>query len=144
MIGVVLSYVLDSSSLFSLFFLDSEENVHKILKESSVLDLTCFEIGSILTKGNDGHIRGLEREVILDLTKEIQKVIANIRVIRLNTLDITEIMKLSLSTGLTFYDASYVFYSKFHQMALLTDDKEMYREAKKLGLEVKKVEEVFN
>ncbi len=135
---------MDSSSLFTLFFLDSEEKVHKILKESSVLDLTGYEIGSILTKGNDGHIRGLEREIILDLTKEIQKVIANIRVIRLKTLDIAEIMKLSLSTGLTFYDASYVFYCKFHQMALLTDDKEMYREAMKLGLEVKKVEEVFN
>ena len=141
---MVSSYVLDSSSLFTLFFLDSEEKVHKILKESSVLDLTGYEIGSILTKGNDGHIRGLEREIILDLTKEIGKVIANIRVIRLKTLDITEIMKLSLSTGLTFYDASYVFYCKFHQMALLTDDKEMYREATKLGLEVKKVEEVFN
>ncbi|MCL5731645.1 MAG: type II toxin-antitoxin system VapC family toxin [Candidatus Thermoplasmatota archaeon] len=138
------SYVLDSSSLFTLFFLDSEENVHKILKESSVLDLTAYEIGSILTKANDGHIRGLEREIILDLTKEIEKVIANIRVIRLKTLDIAEIMKLSLSTGLTFYDASYVFYCKFHQMALLTDDKEMYQEAMKLGLEVKKVEEVFN
>ena len=141
---MVSSYVLDSSSLFTLFFLDSEEKVHKILKESSVLDLTGYEIGSILTKGNDGHIRGLEREIILDLTKEIQKVIANIKVIRLKTLDIAEIMKLSLSTGLTFYDASYVFYCKFHQMALLTDDKEMYREAMKLGLEVKKVEEVFN
>ena len=141
---MVSSYVLDSSSLFTLFFLDSEENVHKILKESSVLDLTAYEIGSILTKGNDGHIRGLERELILDLTEEIEKVIANIRVIRLKTLDIAEIMKLSLSTGLTFYDASYVFYCKFHQMALLTDDKEMYQEATKLGLEVKKVEEVFN
>jgi predicted nucleic acid-binding protein len=141
---VVSSYVLDSSSLFTLFFLDSEENVHKILKESSVLDLTGYEIGSVLTKGNDGHIRGLERELILDLTKEIEKVIANIRVIRLNSLDITEIMKLSLSTGLTFYDASYVFYCKFYQMTLLTDDKEMYREAMKLGLAVKKVEEVFN
>ena len=141
---MVLSYVLDSSSLFTLFFLDSEEKVHKILKESSVLDLTGYEIGSILTKGNDGHIKGLERDIIRDLTKEIQKVIANIRVIRLKTLDIAEIMKLSLSTGLTFYDASYVFYCKFHQMALLTDDKEMYREAMKLGLEVKKVEEVFN
>ena len=138
------SYVLDSSSLFTLFFLDSEEKVHRILKESSVLDLTGYEIGSILTKANDGHIRGLEREIILDLTKEIEKVIANIRVIRLKTLDIAEIMKLSLSTGLTFYDASYVFYCKFHQMALLTDDKEMYQEAMKLGLEVKKVEEVFN
>ena len=141
---MVSSYVLDSSSLFTLFFLDSEEKVHKILKESSVLDLTGYEIGSILTKGNDGHIRGLEREIILDLTKEIQKVIANIKVIRLKTFDIAEIMKLSLSTGLTFYDASYVFYCKIHQMALLTDDKEMYREAMKLGLEVKKVEEVFN
>ena len=141
---MVSSYVLDSSSLFTLFFMDSEENVHKILKESSVLDLTGYEIGSILTKGNDGHIRGLKRELILDLTKEIEKVIANIRVIRLKTLDIAEIMKLSLSTGLTFYDASYVFYCKFHQMALLTDDKEMYREAMKLGLEVKKVEDVLN
>ena len=138
------SYVLDSSSLFTLFFLDSEEGVQKILKESYVLDLTGYEIGSILTKGNDGHIKGLEREFILDLTKEIEKVVANIRVIKLEPLDIAEIMKLSLSAGLTFYDASYVFYSKSHQMALLTDDKEMYREALKLGLEVKKVEEVFN
>ena len=137
------SYVLNSSSLFTLFFSDSEENVHKILKESYVLDLTGYEIRSILTKGNDGHIRGLKRKLILDLTKEIQKVVANIRVIRLKTLDLAEIMKLSLSPGLTFYDASYVFYCKFHQMALLTEDKEMYREAVKLGLEVKKVEEVL-
>ncbi len=141
---MVSSYVLDSSSLFTLFFLDSEENVHKILKESFVLDLTAYEIGSVLTKGNDGHIRGLERDLILDLTKEIEKVIANIGVIRLETLDIAEIMKLSLSTGLTFYDASYVFYCKIHQMALLTDNKEKYREAMKLGLEVKKVEEALN
>ena len=141
---MVSNYVLDSSSLFTLFFLDSEENVRKILKDSYVLDLTGYEIGSILTKGNDGHIRGLERDLILDLTKEIEKVIANIGVIRLETLDIAEIMKLSLSTGLTFYDASIVFYCKFHQMTLLTDDKEMYREAMKLGLEVKKVEEVLN
>ena len=141
---MVSNYVLDSSSLFTLFFMDSEENVRKILKDSYVLDLTGYEIGSILTKGNDGHIRGLERDLILDLTKEIEKVIANIGVIRLETLDIAEIMKLSLSTGLTFYDASYIFYCKIHQMALLTDDKEMCRKAVKLGLEVKKVEEVFN
>ena len=78
------------------------------------------------------------------MTKEIEKVIAHIRVIRLETLDIAEIMKLSLSTGLTFYGASYVFYCKSQQMALLTDDKTMYSEATKLGLEVRKVEEVIN
>ena len=138
------SYILDSSSLFTLFFIDSEEVVQKIMKESYVLDLTGYEIGSILTKGNDGHIKGLERKLILDLTKEIEKVVAKIRVIKLEPLDIAEIMKLSLSTGLTFYDASYVFYCKLHQVALLTDDKEMYREALKLGLKVKKIEEVFS
>ena len=53
---MVSNYVLDSSSLFTLFFLDSEENVRKILKESYVLDLTGYEIGSILTKGNDAHL----------------------------------------------------------------------------------------
>ncbi|MCL5987903.1 MAG: type II toxin-antitoxin system VapC family toxin [Candidatus Thermoplasmatota archaeon] len=138
------SYVLDSSSLFTLFFMDSEEGVQKILKESYILDLTGYEIGSILTKGNDGHIKGLDREITMDLTKEIEKVVAMIRAIKLEPLDIAEIMKLSLSTGLTFYDASYIFYCKSNQIVLLTDDKEMYREASKLGLEVKKVEEVFN
>ena len=53
------SYILDSSSLFTLFFIDSEEVVQKIMKESYVLDLTGYEIGSILTKGNDGHIKDL-------------------------------------------------------------------------------------
>ncbi len=138
------SYVLDSSSLFTLFFMVSEEGVQKILKESYILDLTGYEIGSILTKGNDGHIKGLDREITMDLTKEIEKVVAMIRAIKLEPLDIAEIMKLSLSTGLTFYDASYIFYCKSNQIVLLTDDKEMYREALKLGLEVKKVEEVFN
>ncbi len=138
------SYVLDSSSLFTLFFMVSEEGVQKILKESYILDLTGYEIGSILTKGNDGHIKGLDREITMDLTKEIEKVVAMIRAIKLEPLDIAEIMKLSLSTGLTFYDASYIFYCKSNQIVLLTDDKEMYREASKLGLEVKKVEEVFN
>lgn len=138
------SYLLDSSSLFSLFFMGSEEKVLEIMKKSYVLDLTGYEIGSILTKGNDGHIKGLGREFILDLTNEIEKVVAGIRVIRLEPMDIAEIMKLSLSTGLTFYDASYVFYCKSHQKALLTDDREMYREAFKLGLNVKKTEEVFN
>lgn len=123
--------------------MDSEEVMQKIMKESYVLDLTGYEIGDILTKGNDGHIKGLERNLILDLTKEIEKVVATIRVIKLQLLDIAEIMKLALSTGLTFYDASYVFYCESHHMALLTDDKEMYREALKLGLKVKKIEEIL-
>jgi len=138
------NYVMDASSLFTLFFIDSEDRVETLLSESFILDLTGYEIGSVLTKGNDGHIKGLKSEIITDLTQEIEKVICKIRVIRLSPIHISEIMALSISTGLTFYDSSYVFYSKNLGLALLTDDKEMYVIAKKMKIEVRKVEELLN
>ena len=50
------NYIIDSSSLFTLFFIDSEDRVKTVLRESFILDFTGYEIGSILTKGNDGHL----------------------------------------------------------------------------------------
>ena len=138
------SYVMDTSSLFSLFFIDSENRIQAILSESYILDLTAYEVGSILIKGNDGHRKGLNNDAIIVLTKEIEMVISKIKVIMLSPIHISEIMALSMSTGLTFYDASYVFYSKNLNLALLTDDKEMYVNAKRMGLDVKKVEELPN
>ena len=55
-------------------------------------------------RGTDSHVRGLERKAILDLTKEIEKVIARIKVIKLESLNIADIMELALTTGLTFYE----------------------------------------
>ncbi|MHB1663461.1 MAG: type II toxin-antitoxin system VapC family toxin [Thermoplasmataceae archaeon] len=136
------SYIMDSSSLFTLFFIESEDTIRAIMTDSYILDLTGYEIGSVLTKGKDGHIKGLKNDVIIELTKEIEKVICKIKVIRLSPVHISEIMTLSASIGLTFYDASYVFYSKRLNLALLTDDREMYDNAKKIGIEVRKVEEL--
>ena len=136
------SYVMDSSSLFTLFFIEPEDKIRVIMTDSYILDLTGYEIGSVLTKGNDGHIKGLKNDAIIGLTKEIEKVISKIKVIRLSSFHISEIMTLSASLGLTFYDASYVFYSKRLNSALLTDDREMYDNAKKIGIEVRKVEEL--
>ena len=136
------SYVMDSSSLFTLFFIEPEDKIRVIMTDSYILDLTGYEIGSVLTKGNDGHIKGLKNDAIIGLTKEIEKVISKIKVIRLSSFHISEIMTLSASLGLTFYDASYVFYSKRLNSVLLTDDREMYDNAKKIGIEVRKVEEL--
>ena len=55
-------------------------------------------------RGNDSHVRGLERKAILDLTNEIEKVIARIKVIKLESLNIADIMELALTAGLTFYE----------------------------------------
>ncbi len=86
----------------------------------------------------------MTKDNILVLTREIEKVLSGIEVIRLKPKHISEIMSLSYSTGMTFYDASYVFYSINLNYILLTDDKEMYNKAKKLGVDVRKVEELFN
>ncbi|MHB1811604.1 MAG: type II toxin-antitoxin system VapC family toxin [Thermoplasmataceae archaeon] len=136
------SYIMDSSSLFTLFFIESEDTVRSIMTDSYILDITGYEIGSILTRGKDGHIKGLKNDATDVLTKEIEKVISKIKVIRLSSFHISEIMTLSASLGLTFYDASYVFYSKRLNSALLTDDREMYDNAKKIGIEVRKVEDL--
>ncbi|MHB1471677.1 MAG: type II toxin-antitoxin system VapC family toxin [Thermoplasmataceae archaeon] len=136
------SYIIDSSSLFTLFFIESEDTVRSIMTDSYILDITGYEIGSILTRGKDGHIKGLKNDATDVLTKEIEKVISKIKVIRLSSFHISEIMTLSASLGLTFYDASYVFYSKRLNSALLTDDREMYDNAKKIGIEVRKVEDL--
>ena len=74
------------------------------MNELYLLDPTEYEIGSILTKVDADHVRGFERRAILDLTKEIEKVIARIKVIKLESLNIADIMELALTTGLTFYD----------------------------------------
>lgn len=136
------SYIMDSSSLFTLFFIESEDTVRSIMTVSYILDLTGYEIGSILTGGKDGHIKGLKNDAINELANEIEKVISKIKVIRLSSFHISEIMTLSASLGLTFYDASYVFYSKRLNSALLTDDREMYDNAKRIGIEVRKVEDL--
>jgi len=136
------SFVVDTGSLFNLFFIDSKDIVIEIVHKSFILDLTLYELGSVFVKGNDNHIKNLNKKEIADLINNIGKLISGINVIRIEPEHISEIMDISLSTGLTFYDSSYVFYSKNLNLPLLTDDKEIYSKAKKLGIIVMKVSDL--
>jgi predicted nucleic acid-binding protein len=133
------SFVVDTSSLFNLFFIDSKSIVLEIMHKSFILDLTFYELCSVFVKGNDNHIKNLNKTEITGLINNIEKLISGINVIRIQPEHISGIMNISLSTGLTFYDSSYVFYSKNLNLPLLTDDKEINSKAQKLGINVMKV-----
>lgn len=135
-------YVIDASSLFKLLFLNSDQEILPILSHSFILDLTLYEIGSILNKGNDRHISGLDNEKVIALANEFSKVLDAVERISLDPEDLKKVLILSLEKGLTFYDAAYIFQSQKLNLPLLTNDRKMASAGKKAGITVKKAEEI--
>lgn len=135
-------YVIDASSLFELLFLNSDQEILPILSHSFILDLTLYEIGSILNKGNDSHISGLDNEKVIALANEFSKVLDAVERISLDPEDLKNVLILSLEKGLTFYDAAYIFQSQKLNLPLLTNDRKMASAGKKAGITVKKAEEI--
>jgi len=56
------SFIVDTCSLFNLFFIDSKDIVIEIIHKISILDLTLYEPGSVFVKGNDNHIKNLNKK----------------------------------------------------------------------------------
>ena len=134
--------MIDASSLFELFFLSSDRRILPILSSSFILDLTLYEIGSILNKGNDSRISGLDKEKILALSNEFSKVLDVMKGIPLKPEDLKKVLLLSLEKGLTFYDAAYIFQSQKLNLPLVTSDKKMASAGKMAGITVKKAEDI--
>ena len=134
--------MIETSSLFELFFMGSNRRVLSIISSSFILDLTLYEIGSILNKGNDSHISGLDKEKTLALSIEFSKVLEVTERVRLEPEDLNKVLLLSLEKGLAFYDAAYIFQSRKLNLALVTDDREMASAGKAAGISVKRAEEI--
>lgn len=134
--------MIDASSLFELFFLSSDQKILPILSNSFILDLTLYEIGSILNKGNDNHISGLDNEKVLALSSEFSKVLDAIERIHIDPEDLKEVLLLSLEKGLTFYDAAYIFQCRKLNLPLVTNDRKMASAGKSAGIAVKKAEDL--
>ncbi len=135
-------YVIDASSLFELFFLSSDQKILPILGNSFILDLTLYEIGSILNKGNDNRISGLNNERVLALSSEFSRVLDVIERIHLDPEELKRVLLLSLEKGLTFYDAAYIFQSRKLNLPLVTNDRKMASAAKSAGIAVKKADDL--
>jgi predicted nucleic acid-binding protein len=114
-------YLFDASALFSL--IQRSNIITKItIRSIYILHLTVYEVGNALWKEAYLLKRIKDPYKAAELIQEILK--------QINILidpSFTDVIKLSLSRGLTFYDASYVYAAESMNMTLVTNDKQILR-----------------
>ena len=117
-------YLMDSSSLFKAFFIHSEMKLG-ILKNSSISELTIFEVGNVLWKKRDENLMSIPESDLYQVAQRIESVIAFLVRSPISSNELTSIFRLSLETGLTFYDASYLHLARRDGKILITEDKKL-------------------
>ncbi len=129
--------ILDASALYPLAKLSrgKEEFIANILVEekTAILDLTLYETAN-------AAVIEARRKLINDplrLVKAVSTLIEYLTVIRINQNDLIPISTLARETGLTVYDAAYVYYAKKHGAKLITCDKEIITKANDIALDLK-------
>ena len=115
-------YLFDASALFLLIQRDDIISKVDVLRNIHVLHLTIYEVGNVLWKETYIFKRIKNPYRFVDLVQEILRYI-NL----LNDPPLSEVLKLSLSRGLTFYDSSYVYVAENIGMTLVTEDKQILK-----------------
>ena len=126
-------YLMDSSSLFKAFFIHSEMKLG-ILKNSSISELTIFEVGNVLWKKRDENLMNMPEGDLYQVAKRIESVIAFLPRSPISSNELTSIFRLSLETGLTFYDASYLHLARRDGKILITEDKKLSKASTEMGV----------
>ncbi|GAB6947254.1 type II toxin-antitoxin system VapC family toxin [Vulcanisaeta sp. JCM 16161] len=115
-------YLFDASALFLLLQRGDIITRKAVIKDIYILHLTIYEIGNVLWK--EAHV--LKRIKDPHRTAEIvQEILKQINM--LADPPLAEVLRLSLSRGLTFYDASYVYAAESMEMTLVTEDKQILK-----------------
>ncbi len=124
------TFLLDASALYPLSKMDGAE---KVAVRSVVLDLTLYEAGNAVW-------RDYRRGVISDWkvpTKALEDIFRLVSMQRIDPKDLLEIEELSVTTGLTFYDSSYLHYAKKLGLKLVTEDSTLAGRAGELAIRAK-------
>lgn len=118
-----MSYLFDSSAIFKAV----TKNVIEILPKNYTVELARYELGNILWKERalHGRINGNEMKKLMELIKSALNLmkIFNVECHEGEVIDTAE------KLGLTFYDASYVFYAKKMGLTLVTEDEKLMGKA---------------
>jgi predicted nucleic acid-binding protein len=125
--------IFDASSLYILL----KRGEPRTLNESTTLDLAFYEVGNSLVK--ELRRKLVTFESFANMLKALGGVSELMVVRNFRDLDADRVSTLSMSTGLTFYDASYLTLALVSNEGLATNDLSMKREAQKLGLRVTSV-----
>ena len=132
-------YVLDTSAIGSLLERLGERGL-RYLEGAVTLDLALYELGSILWKAC--RLRGvIGEEEALEGARGLARVLELVERERSGSEDVEGVVALALSSGSTFYDASYLYLAKSRGGALVTEDGDLRERAKAAGVRAIGVEE---
>lgn len=112
--------ILYDASAFFERILKKEVNVNGF-----ILDLTFYEVGNTILKHNKmlKKIDGREAKSLLIIVSNWKNVLY------IKEENLPEIFSYSISLGLSFYDASYIYFSKKYNATLETADDKLYKKA---------------
>ena len=119
-------YLIDTSALYPLIR-RLKLKIIDILEELAVLDLTFYEIGNTIWKE---YRRGLITNPYRTM-EMFSKILEHVEKIEIKPECLTEILEIALKYNLTFYDASYLYASRKHELTLITEDKDLLQTTNK-------------
>jgi len=118
-----MSYILDSSAIFKVI---KEGDVETLLGNHT-LELARYELGNTIWKQHILH--KLSNDELKRLVRLIKEVLSLMEVSGIYCHE-EEILSIAEELKLTFYDSSYVFYSKERNLPLITEDETLMEKAK--------------
>ena len=126
-------FLLDASALYPL--MRKPEEYIDILEDSCILDLTLYEVGNAaLVAWRRGLLDDYDR--FLSLLSELASLLT---VLKLSAEDLKDVGVTARETGLTFYDAAYVYAARKHGLILVTEDKEILGKAPDVARSLKSI-----
>lgn len=133
-----MSYLFDSSSIVFCILTDPKL-VHEYLTGNYTLDIALYEVSNAIIK--QIKLRKLPWDKGSTLLKElIQFVSTYMNVLTLPFREFPEIINdiadIAIKYFLTFYDACYIYAAKQRKLILVSEDQDMHRVGKDLGIKV--------
>jgi predicted nucleic acid-binding protein len=125
-----MKYLLDASAFLLLIKKADVKSAIECLQDSSILDLTFYEVGNAIWKENI-LTKILTQEEAEKLGTIAQTVLAKINKVPSETEAFQKILEIAQTEKLSYYDSSYVHYAKETDIPLITEDKELRTKARK-------------
>ena len=120
--------LIDASAFMLLIKKANPESTIKCLQDSSILDLTYYEVGNAIWKESV-----LAKLLTPDAAKTLQRmtgtILTKIDRISSESDSFEKIIEIAKCEKLTFYDSSYIHFAKEKGLQLITEDKELKTKA---------------
>jgi len=123
-------FLIDASALYPLIH-RLKENVLLHSDKFTILDLTIYEIGNIIWKE---YTRGKIKDPVI-VMKMFEEIMRNMKKLSSNH-EMLEIFDIAVKSNVIFYDASYIYVARKHELELVTEDADLLKFPEAISLEL--------